>query len=208
MTVALLSLLGTLALTSCADTGTSAQVYEADAVVLENTLHGPELCLGLIQQSNPPQCGEVPVTNWDWTSVDGEETLGGTTMGNYHVTGTYDGTNFTLTETPRLAVSEPTSPSDLQTPCQEPSEAQPRRDGRQCLTQVERSRAELLAITSEVTTEVAEELGLFVLSAEDDEVHNRVLLTAVLVTPDQQRSLDERYGPGVVVAESRLRPIG
>lgn len=289
-TGALLSLLITLALASCTDTGTSvkagddggepvstdaasAQVYEVVAPVLENEDHGPELCLGAIYQSLPPQCGEVPITNWDWTSAEGEETLAGTTLGNYHVTGTYDGTKFTLTETPRPADSEPTPPTDLHTPCQEPPggwpvpdpdrtseadidaastfvngqpdaggfwvddptppsdgatampdavvnvsytgdlashEAELRRywGGPLCLIEVARSRAELLAIQSELTSGVAEDLRLFVLSASRDEVHNRVYLTAVLVTPDQQRSLDERYGAGVVVAESRLRPIG
>lgn len=77
-----------------------------------------------------------------------------------------------------------------------------------CLTHVARSRAELSAIQSELTTAVADDLGLVVLTTSRDEIHNGVRLTAVLVTSDQQRSLDERYGPGVVVADSRLRPIG
>ena len=290
MTVALPSLLVSLALASCADPGRSvdagadgrepvstvaapAQVYEVVAPVLENETHGPRLCLGTILYSLPPQCGEVPITNWDWESADGEETLAGTTWGNYHVTGTYDGTEFTLTETPRPADREPTPPTDLHTPCQEPPggwpvpdpdrtseadiaaastfvsgqpdaggfwvddptppsdgatamhdavlnvaytgdlashEAELRRywGGPLCLIQVARSRSELLAIQRELTSGVAEELGLFVLSAGSEAIHNRVHLTAVLVTPDQQRSLDERYGPGVVIAESRLRPIG
>lgn len=137
LTAVLPPVLLTLALASCADPGrsveagddsqepvstvaASAQVYEVVAPVLENERHGPRLCLGVINLSLPQQCGEVPITNWDWTSADGEETLAGTTWGNYHVTGTYDGTNFTLTETPGSAVSEPTPPTDLHTPCQEP----------------------------------------------------------------------------------------
>lgn len=280
----------TVALASCANPGRSveagdggrepvskaaapAQVYKVVAPVLENERHGPELCLGVIYLSMPQQCGEVPITNWDWASADGEETQAGTTSGNYQVTGTYDGTEFTLTETPRSADSEPAPPSDLHTACQEPPggwpvpdpnrtseadihaasmfvnrqpdaggfwvddptppsdgatampdavvnvaytgdlashEAELRRywGGPLCLTQVARSRAELLAIQSELTAGFAEDLGLFVLSAGRDEIHNQVHLSAVLVTPDQQRSLDERYGPGVVIAESRLRPIG
>jgi hypothetical protein len=70
-------------------------------MVLENTRHGPELCLGAVAASYPPQCGGVPVTNWDWDAVAGVERAHGSTWGVYEVIGTYNGDSFTLTEPPR-----------------------------------------------------------------------------------------------------------
>ncbi len=46
----------------------------------------------------PPQCGGVPIANWDWAAVEREETRAGTTWGEFHVVGTFDGETFTVTE--------------------------------------------------------------------------------------------------------------
>lgn len=69
--------------------------YEATTTVLEDA-DGPELCLGGVLDSLPPQCGGVPVDGWSWADVDGEESVGGTTWGEFQVVGTYDGERFTL----------------------------------------------------------------------------------------------------------------
>jgi len=80
------------------------QLYEADGTVLEQgdgmelPAHGPELCLGGVAQSLPPQCGGVPIANWDWNAVEGEQSASGTTWGDYHLVGTYDGESFTVTQ--------------------------------------------------------------------------------------------------------------
>lgn len=78
------------------------QLYEADATVLEKSgpprAHGPELCLGGLLLSLPPQCRGTPIANWDWDAVEGEETLSGTTSGAYHVVGIYADGVFTVTE--------------------------------------------------------------------------------------------------------------
>lgn len=88
-----------LMLGACGDsTVTESQLsghYEADTTVLDSG-DGPELCLGGVATSLPPQCGGVPVAGWDWNEVTGEERIGGVTWGDYHVEGTYDGTTFTL----------------------------------------------------------------------------------------------------------------
>src|SRR5919108_238757 len=44
-------------------------LYEANATVLDNGDDGPMLCLGTILTSLPPQCGDVPIANWDWNAV-------------------------------------------------------------------------------------------------------------------------------------------
>ena len=48
----------------------------------------PELCLGAIAESFPPQCSGIPITNWDWAPVkDTSESSGTTRWGSYAVTG-------------------------------------------------------------------------------------------------------------------------
>jgi hypothetical protein len=96
--------------------------YEATGIVLENEDHGPMLCLGMTLDSLPPQCGDVPITGWDWDGVQGERNLRGTTWGNYHLTGTYDGESFTVEEA-GLAEGSPPVPDGgdpIDTPCDEP----------------------------------------------------------------------------------------
>jgi hypothetical protein len=98
------------------------QLYEVNTTVLEDRTHGPTLCLSGILESLPPQCGNVPIANWDWQAVSGEERLSGTTWGNYHVVGSYDGSTFTLTDVGPYEedTSGPTDP-DFSSPCPEPS---------------------------------------------------------------------------------------
>lgn len=99
--------------------GDDGVLYEADTTVLESPEHGPELCLGGVATSLPPQCGGVPVTNWDWEAVDHED-LNGTRWGSYHVVGTYDGETFTLTEAAGPSRPQTSEPVEFPTPCPEP----------------------------------------------------------------------------------------
>jgi hypothetical protein len=96
------------------DGGGSAQAvaaqerrYQATATVLQSREHGPELCLGAVADSFPPQCGGVPITNWRWDQVEGDQTANGTTWETYQVVGTYDGVSFTVT---RAALAPPARP--------------------------------------------------------------------------------------------------
>ena len=61
-----------------------------------------QLCLGPIMESYPPQCNGIPLAGWSWDGLDGAESSGDTTWGSYAVTGTFDGTTFTLTGEPLL----------------------------------------------------------------------------------------------------------
>jgi hypothetical protein len=101
------------------------QLYEANGMVLEDRTHGPMLCLGAVLESLPPQCGDVPIAGWDWQAVQGEETVGGTTWGSYHVVGKYDGETFTVTDVEPsengLAETDP----DFTSPCPEPPDGWP-----------------------------------------------------------------------------------
>jgi hypothetical protein len=99
------------------------QLYEANATVLEDRSHGPMLCLGGVLTSLPPQCGDVPIAGWDWRAVEGEETVDGTTWGNYRVIGRYDGKTFTVTGAgpPEDHPSGSETDPDFTSPCSEPA---------------------------------------------------------------------------------------
>jgi hypothetical protein len=104
-------------------------VYEADLTVLEQRgessfpKHGPMLCLGAMAMSYPPQCGDVPIANWDWDAVEGEEQASGASWGQYHVVGTYDGEVFAVTDVGPYGDDPPQAGSevDFSSPCPEPA---------------------------------------------------------------------------------------
>jgi hypothetical protein len=93
----------------------------ASTTVLESEGHGPQLCLGGVMDSYPPQCGGPDIVGWDWEAVEGEEAANGTTWGTYTVVGTWDGTRFTLTEPPGPPTPGERRPMDLSTPCPPPA---------------------------------------------------------------------------------------
>jgi hypothetical protein len=75
--------------------------YQTTAMVLQSQDHGPELCLGGAADSFPPRCRGLPVTNWRWDQVEGQQSASGTTWGTYHLVGTYDGASFTVLQADR-----------------------------------------------------------------------------------------------------------
>ena len=69
--------------------------YRTTATVLENETHGPQLCYS-VADSYPPQCTGPDMVGWEWTAVDGEESVGGVTwIEQVTVTGTWDGERLT-----------------------------------------------------------------------------------------------------------------
>lgn len=116
-------------LAACAETAPSppsepeeqpaANRYGANATVLDDG-DGPELCLGAIADSLPPQCGGMPIVGWRWDDVEGEQTVGGVTWGEYHVIGSYDGSAFTLESAGPPVPIEPDGFDPFTTPCPEP----------------------------------------------------------------------------------------
>lgn len=99
----------------------NGQVYEGSFTVLQAAGQSPMLCHA-IQESFPPQCAGLPVSGWDWDAVEGEETANGTSWGSWHVTGTYDGERFHLTDPPGPARQggEDEDNSDFSPACEEP----------------------------------------------------------------------------------------
>lgn len=90
------SVLATLLLISCSESrleqSDGEPLYQVDTMVLEAD-DQVRLCLGGVMDSLPPQCEGVPVIGWSWEDVEGEESSGGVSWGEYHVVGTYDGSN-------------------------------------------------------------------------------------------------------------------
>jgi hypothetical protein len=97
-----------------------ADRYEVDATVLDAG-SGPELCLGAIAESLPPQCGGMPVLHWSWAEVAGEQHAGGVTWGEYHLEGTYDGSSFTVGNVGPYRIPDGSDGDPFRTPCPEPA---------------------------------------------------------------------------------------
>ncbi|WP_205471528.1 hypothetical protein [Nocardioides sp. SYSU D00038] len=78
----------------------------------------PELCLGAVAESYPPQCGGPAITNWDWATHGQEafEQQGDVRWGDYALTGTWDGTAFTVTDAVPAALHNPVSEAPSPTP--------------------------------------------------------------------------------------------
>lgn len=107
------------------------QRYEVTATVLESEAHGPEICMGGVADSLPPQCGGVPLVGFDWDDVPGEEAASGTTWGEAHLVGTFDGERFTLTEpasAPRRGDRPDPTTSDYSPACDDPDVVDPAAD--------------------------------------------------------------------------------
>lgn len=94
------------------------------AVMVLDDGDGAELCLGGVAESLPPQCGGPRLVGWDWSENEGDyEEQGGTRWGEFAVTGTFDGTDFTPSEA--VPADEFDAPpyedsTDLTTRCPEP----------------------------------------------------------------------------------------
>lgn len=84
-----------------ADQSATDGTYAAFTTILQASEDvPPELCLGGVMESYPPQCGGLEVIGLDWDDVADAETASGVTWGTGWVTGTYDADagSFTLTE--------------------------------------------------------------------------------------------------------------
>jgi hypothetical protein len=75
---------------------------------------GPQLCLGAIAESYPPQCSGPPIVDFPWGDAGFEE-VSGVKWGMYAVSGTFDGTTFTATEAIPAMLYDP-----METPATEP----------------------------------------------------------------------------------------
>jgi hypothetical protein len=73
------------------------EVSTSGLVTVIDAGDGPELCLGPVAESYPPQCGGPALADFDWGDVGSEE-ASGVRWGSYALTGTFDGATFTVTD--------------------------------------------------------------------------------------------------------------
>lgn len=78
--------------------------YETQATILQDPDGEPELCVGGVAESLPPQCGGPVVVGLDWEDVPWRETANGVTWADVTAVGTFDGKTFTLTRPVRRRV--------------------------------------------------------------------------------------------------------
>lgn len=83
---------------------------------------GPRLC-HMVAESLPPQCEGVPMAGWDWVAHPEHEERSGVRWGSFALTGTFDGTTFTVTDAVPAALYDAMAPEPEAlpgTPCEPP----------------------------------------------------------------------------------------
>ncbi len=144
----------------------------------------PELCLGPVAESYPPQCGGPALLDWDWADHVGTyDEQGDVRWGTYVVTGTWDGTSFTATDALSGALYDPA----MATPTPTPTPATAWSDG------------ELADIATELQSSPSV-LGAY--GGEGSEGH--VLVDVYYDDGTLQDWADDTYGAGVVLVNAAL----
>ena len=186
---------------SCGDGGTQSgeATVPADEIVYQGALtvlqgierDSAELC-GMVAESYPPQCGGLPVTGWDWSSVEHEEAEG-VRWGSYIVTGTFDGKSLVLTEDP-VATADVDMEDYPNLQYEEPEIGDP----------AEELSAEELQVMAD---ELAEEFPRYVYGGWADEQNGVALVDTLLVTPELEAYVAEHFPEDTVVFSSMLKPV-
>lgn len=146
-----------------------------------------ELCMGAVAESYPPQCSGVPLEGWTWDGIDDSQASGLTRWGTYAVTGTYDGTVFTVSRAPiPLALHDPMAPVD-------PTGGEP---GAASETELQTIQEELPARFGETAT-----------SIDSYTANGRLWVHVVWDDGTLQRAADADFGEDVVIIRSALRAV-
>jgi hypothetical protein len=91
-------------------------VGSRDLVTVMDT-GSPELCLGPVAESDPPQCSGPPIQGWSWKEQHGAfERSGDIRWGLFSVQGTWDGRTFTVTSAIPAALYDPPADDPEQPP--------------------------------------------------------------------------------------------
>jgi hypothetical protein len=150
----------------------------------------PELCLGAVAESYPPQCRGIPLRGWSWGDQDGVfERAGDVRWGLFAVTGRFDGTTFTVRSAVPAALYDPGPLPPEPTPCEDAAAADCEGPPQQRL--------------AEIGEELTSLPGVLTIDAGRQPVHADV----VHDDGSLQAWADEAYGAGVVVIGSALEPL-
>jgi hypothetical protein len=150
----------------------TAQLYVTTAFLIQSADGPPMIAYGF-RGSLPPQGGAVELAGLDWADVPSARTMGGTTWTDtlHELTGTFDGTVFTLTEPPQQEmVNEP-----MPTPTTIASEV--------CTT------ADLQPVIDAVNSLDLASLGVISTATERADGRCVVLVRAVVDTPELRAAL-------------------
>ncbi|WP_151199515.1 hypothetical protein [Cryobacterium sp. LW097] len=166
----------------------------AQATVLQKDGEAPQLCLGAVAQSLPPQCDGPPILGWDWATVDQSETQSGVTWGSYAVTGTWGAAAFTVTQPPiPLSLYDPLAQID---PRLDEATPGPTEESTLLRLQDELNAAEYSPATASDWSEMP------ILS---NWTQNGYLWISVIYDDGSiQRFFDDQWGAGVVAVQSAL----
>lgn len=143
---------------------------------------GPQLCLGKVAESAPPQCDgtAVPLADWSWQGKGGVERAGASRFGQYAVVGTFDGTTLSVTGAVPAGLYDAAAPTAPPMPQQASADT------------------DLTAISREV-----QQLpGL--LDTTPDEQAGTVRADVVFDDGSLQRWADRSFGTGVVTVTGAL----
>lgn len=158
-------------------------VRSRSVATVMDTGSGPELCLGPVAESYPPQCGGPGIAGWDWAAQSAHsDRQGMVRWGEFSVTGSFDGTTFTVSDAVPAALFRP----DPEVPVDLP---EPARDY---------PPAELEALAFDLGASVPGAQGAYA----DTEGH--ILLDVLYDDGSIQDHLDAEHGSGVVVVTSAL----
>ena len=142
----------------------------------------PELCLGPVAESWPPQCSGTALAGWDWSEHQGTfDRSGSTRWGAYLVEGEWDGSTFTYDDAIPAAVYDAA-------PAPSPTYPEPAE---------QHSTEELQQIADQVGQDLPGALGAY---ADGP----RVLVDVTYDDGTLQQQVDDEYGAGVVVLTSMI----
>jgi hypothetical protein len=170
----------------------------AQATMLQMDGEAPELCLGGVAESYPPQCGGPPILGWDWAAVEQAESASGVTWGSYAITGTWDATAFTVTQPPvPLSLYDPLADIDPRT-----EEGNAGRSDEATLLRLQED-LHAAAYSPATSTRWSDAPIL------SDWTENGYLWVSVIYDDGSvQRFFDDQFGEGVVAVQSALRDVG
>jgi hypothetical protein len=149
----------------------------------------PELCLGPIAESYPPQCGGPALVGWDWADHKNTfEQQGDVRWGTYLVTGTWDGTSMTATEAISGALYDPAMPVETPTPPAATAYSDP--------------------VLEEISDQLRDRLPGYIGSYGGEGTDGHVLADVLYDDGSLQEWADTTYGGHVVIVTSALVDAG
>jgi hypothetical protein len=149
----------------------------------------PELCMGPIAESYPPQCGGPALIGWDWADHKNTfEQQGDVRWGTYLVTGSWDGASMTATEAIPGALYDPAMPSPTPTPPAATAYSNP--------------------VLEEISEQLRDQLPGYLGSYGGEGTDGHVLADVLYDDGSLQEWADTTYGENVVVVSSALVDAG